>query len=153
MPRNKSYNLSRGACSPGGLFFYCCMNFHDAFPEVHFRWVYSSDNLDCSFLMTGELCHVIAMFTGAVSHKLLRRFSGYSWCSDSANWASSSGHAYLISLQQRIALHVQYSWILYVLQNKWPIHLYRVNWVYVQNFIMLCVVFSSYTSFKNCSAH
>jgi hypothetical protein len=57
-------------------FFYCCMNFHDAFPEVHFRWVYSSDNLDCSFLMTGELCHVIAMFTGAVSHKLLRRFSG-----------------------------------------------------------------------------
>nr|XP_051181588.1 uncharacterized protein LOC127295645 isoform X9 [Lolium perenne] len=25
----------------------------------------------------GELCHVIAMFTGAVSHKLLRRFSGY----------------------------------------------------------------------------
>ncbi|XP_071675329.1 uncharacterized protein [Lolium perenne] len=26
----------------------------------------------------GELCHVIAMFTGAVSHKLLRRFSGYS---------------------------------------------------------------------------
>jgi hypothetical protein len=60
--------------------------------------------------------------------------------------ASSMGHdRYLISLQEIIALHVQYFWILYVLHMKWPIHLYHVSWVCVVNWV--CKEFHNILSF------
>nr|XP_051181581.1 uncharacterized protein LOC127295645 isoform X3 [Lolium perenne] len=53
------------------------------FNQKHASYVTSSQcspelfHTNCLEGSQGELCHVIAMFTGAVSHKLLRRFSGY----------------------------------------------------------------------------
>nr|XP_051181589.1 uncharacterized protein LOC127295645 isoform X10 [Lolium perenne] len=52
------------------------------FNQKHASYVTSSQcspelfHTNCLEGSQGELCHVIAMFTGAVSHKLLRRFSG-----------------------------------------------------------------------------